>query len=287
MNILKVLLTFCVVGMSFPAHSQQEVRFGNEANDTTVISQILDSASGRIFSTPEARTAYFGRQFIGRPYAAHTLELDPEMLTIRTDSLDCTTFVETAIALSLTIGEGRSSWRDFVYNLRRIRYRGGEVDGYPSRLHYISEWIVDNHYRGNLNDATTLFPRSNYILKSLDFMSSNRDRYHALDDNDNLQRIRRTEEGYRNHKFPYIKTVDLGLKANKQAFREGDIVALVSNIKNLDVAHMGIIVLVDGEPYLLHASSTGGIVEISSRPLAEFMKKNRNFIGVRVIRLTE
>jgi len=208
---------------------------------------------------------------------------------VRIDSLDCTTFVETAMALAFTVIEKRSSWRDFVYNLRRIRYRGGEIEGYPSRLHYICDWAVDNKYRGNFSDATGTFPRYSEMVRSIDFMTDNRKLYPALSDQSNYDRIKAIESGYRNHKFPYIKTIDLGSKATKAAFRNGDVVALVSTLKNLDVTHMGIVVKEspEADPYLLHASSSNGVVEISSRPLAEFLKKNRQWLGVRVFRLSE
>lgn len=289
MNPIRLISAAVVALSGAVATAQAPVRFGNEATDTTAITAMLDKAAGHTFANPEARVAFFARMFDGVPYAAHTLEREPEMLTVRIDSLDCTTFVETAMALAFTIGEGRSSWRDFIYNLRRIRYRGGEVNGYPSRLHYISDWAVDNKYRGNFQDATTLFPRYNTIVRSIDFMTANRDRYPALADSAVYERIRAVENGYRNHRFPYLKTIDLGSKDIKAAFHNGDVVALVSNLKNLDVTHMGIVVKdsPSAEPYLLHASYSDGKVEISSRPLAEFMKKNRQWLGLRVFRLSE
>lgn len=270
------------------ASARSEVRFGNESADTTAITALLDNAP-RQYANPEELTAFFARSFIGTPYAAHTLEAPEEILTVRIDSLDCTTFVETAMALAFTVLEKRSSWRDFVYNLRRIRYRGGEIEGYPSRLHYICDWAVDNKYRGNIDDATTLFPRVTNMTRSIDFMTSNRGRYPALADSANFARIRSIENGYRNHRFTYIKTIDLGSKDTKAAFHDGDVVALVSTLKNLDVTHMGVVVKENpgAEPYLLHASYSDGKVEVSARPLAEFMKKNRQWLGVRVFRLIE
>ncbi len=269
--------------------AQTEVRFHNEKSDTMRLTTLLDRAAKMKFKSPEERVAFFGRQFIGTPYGAHTLEGEQEILTVNLDSLDCTTFVETAMALAYTIVEQRTSWRDFIYNLRRLRYRNGEVDGYPSRLHYIADWVVDNQHRGNFHDATREFPRYNETSRTIDFMSTNRDKYPALADDDNYKRMRRIEEGYRQHRFPYIKTVDLQNKAIKAAFHNGDVVALVSNLKNLDVTHMGIVVkdTPDAEPYLLHASSTDGKVEISARPLGDFLKKNRQWLGVRVFRLYE
>jgi hypothetical protein len=286
MKKLGLLFIFIAAGIG-SALAQGDVRFHNEASDTLRLTQLLDQAVAQSFVNPEARVAFFGRAFIGTPYVAHTLEGDEEILTVNLDELDCTTFVETSMALAYTVGETRRSWRDFVYNLRRMRYRGGEVDGYPSRLHYICDWAVDNIHRGNFKDVTRDFPRSNEMARTIDFMTSNRDKYPALADSANYARIRSIESGYRLHRFPYIKTVDLGNKDMKAAFHDGDVVALVSSLKNLDVTHMGIVVRQDGELYLLHASSKDGKVELTERPFADFMKRNRQWVGVRVFRLLE
>lgn len=286
MKRIAILFLSLAAGLG-AAFAQGDVRFHNETSDTLRLTQLLDQAAAQTFANPEARVAFFGRAMIGTPYVAHTLEGDEEILTVNLEELDCTTFIETAMALAYTVGETRRSWRDFVYNLRRMRYRNGEVDGYPSRLHYICDWAVDNIHRGNFRDATRDFPRGNEMSRTIDFMTSNRDKYPALADSANYARIRSIESGYRLHRFPYIKTVDLGGKDMKASFHDGDVVALVSSLKNLDVTHMGIVVLQSGEPYLLHASSKNGKVEISDRPLAEFMKRNRQWIGVRVFRLLE
>lgn len=136
MNLRKVA-SILLLAAALPASA---LRFGCEATDTTRINDLLVDLVARDIASPTARTAYAAQKFIGVPYAAHTLEGSPEQLTVRLDSLDCTTFVETVLALSYTAGERRSSWRDFVYNLERLRYRNGRIDGYPSRLHYISDW---------------------------------------------------------------------------------------------------------------------------------------------------
>lgn len=284
---------FCLFAALFCAFvsalAQTEVRFYNEASDTLTITKLLVDGAAAKLATPEERVAFYGRRFIGTPYGAHTLEGDTEILTVNLDSIDCTTFVETAMALAYTTGENRTSWRDYVYNLRRIRYRNGEVDGYPSRLHYICDWAVDNSHRGNFSDVTRDFPRFNEIARTINFMTANRDRYPSLADSANYARVRSIENGYRLHRFPYIKSADLYNKAVKAALRNGDVVGLVSNLKNIDVTHMGMIVKESptAEPYLLHASSSCGKVEISELPLADFMKRNRQWLGIRVFRLNE
>ncbi|MDE6043827.1 MAG: DUF1460 domain-containing protein [Muribaculaceae bacterium] len=288
MRILLAAAAIVLACASAAAEVPPGVRFGNAAEDTTRINDILSRAVERAISSPQERTAYMGRLFLDTPYQGHTLEGPEEMLTVRLDSLDCTTFVETAMALSATAGEKRTSWRDFIYNLERLRYRGGKLDGYPSRLHYICDWAVDNAHRGNITDVTDRIPRCSYVVRSIDFMSNHRNAYPALADSANYAGIRAVEMGYRNHRFPYIKSGDLRMREVRDALRNGDVVALVTKLKDLDVTHMGIIVKdADGVPSLLHASSSHHKVEITSVPLDDFMKRNPSLIGIRVFRLND
>lgn len=68
-------------------------------------------------------------------------------------------------------------------------------------------------------------------VRTIDFMSENRDKYPALTDDKEYERIRSVEIGYRNHWFPYIKTGELDRKATVAALRNGDIVALVTRLE--------------------------------------------------------
>lgn len=282
----KFLLTIFMLAALAVSAQLPDVRFGNETADTARITDMLDRCVAARTASPGDRVAFFAREMLGTPYGAHTLEVVPEMLTVRLDSIDCTTFVETVLAMAQTAGSRRFSWRDFVYNLRRIRYRGGEVDGYGSRLHYIADWAVDNMHRGNIEEGCRRFPRVKYMVKNIDFMSRHRDRYPGLTDSATFERIKSVESGYRNHRFPYVKSSDTGARDVRDAFRNGDAVALVSGVPGLDVTHMGIIVIEpDGKPHLLHASSSGGKVQLEPLPLDEFLRKNRQWLGVRVFRL--
>lgn len=262
-----------------------QVVFHNESDDTTRINNILIDVVGRHLSTPGDAVVAFAESFLGTPYVAGTLEGDTEELRVNIDEVDCTTFADQMIALALTADENRSSWRDFVYNLQKIRYRDGKIDGYPSRLHYVADWAVDNVHRGILTDVTDRFPKCNYMVKTIDFMSANRDKYPALADSANFARMKRVEIGYRRYRFPYLKTGDISNSYVKDEFKNGDIVAFTSALPNLDVAHMGVIVIKDGEPHVIHASSSAGKVVMSELPIDKFLKKNRTFTGVRVFRL--
>lgn len=284
MNLRKVISAIALCA----AFSATALRFGNEAGDTTRINDMLVDLAAHNFASPSERTAYTAKKFVGTPYAAHTLEGTPEQLTVRLDSLDCTTFVETVLALSYTAAERRSSWRDFVYNLERIRYRGGHLDGYPSRLHYISDWALDNSHRGNFDEVTDRVPHCTHVVRTIDFMSAHSDLYPALSDSATLAAIKSVEAGYRSHRFPCVRATDLRRPEVQNALANGDVVALVAKRTDLDVTHMGIIVKdEDGVPHLLHASSSGGRVMITEGSVADFFKRNPKLLGLRVFRLRE
>lgn len=284
--ISKLYLAVATIGGLTATDAQaigmDQVRFHNEATDTTAITEMLIEAEP--IKDPGQRIAAIAHKFIGRPYKAHTLEGSPEMLTVNLDSLDCTTFVETVMALAYTAGEGRTSWRDYIHNLEQLRYRGGVLNGYPSRLHYISDWIVNNSHRGNFREVTDRLPSVSYQVKTLDYMSRHRDDYPALADDKNYEGIKNVELGYRSHRFPYVKWEKTDSREVIDALGEGDILALTCSAKNLDVSHLGILTMVDGKPHLLHASSSEGVVTVSQHDLREFLRRNR-FTGIRVLRL--
>ena len=158
------------------AATSQQMRF-HCANDTTEINQLLKKGIESGLTKPNELVTFYAHELMGRPYVAQTLEGEPEMLTINVDQLDCTTFVETLYALARTTLNGRYSWRDYATNLENLRYRGGTIKGYTSRLHYISDWAVENTSRGNLTEVTPDLPGVRYLIKTLDFMSTHRDAY--------------------------------------------------------------------------------------------------------------
>ena len=258
-----------------------EVRFDNEETDTTTITNILIDMEAAGIETSGQLISYAAKKFIGKPYVAGTLEGPQELLSINTSGLDCTTLVETAVALAMTVESRRTSWRDYVYTLESIRYRGGEMNGYASRLHYISDWIVDNNHRGNMTEVTDRIGRADHQIKTLDYMSQNRNLYPALKDSATFAKLKNAEIGLRSHRFPYIKTMNI----KGAELREGDIVAITTSTKGLDVTHMGVVTLKNGTPHLIHASSKAGKVVEDELPLHEYVRRNRNATGIRVIRI--
>ena len=267
------------------AASQQQMRF-HCANDTTEINQLLQKGYKSGLKGANELVSFYAHQLLGRPYVAHTLEGEPEQLTINIDELDCTTFVETLYALTRTTLNGRYSWRDYANCLEDLRYRGGKMDGYASRLHYISDWSTDNTSRGNLKEITPDIDGVQYKIKTINYMTTHRDLYPALADSATFERVRSSEIGYRNHRFPYIKREILGSKKVKAGLQSGDFVGLVTKMEGLDISHMGIIEKdANGEIYLLDASMRGKQVQLEKKNMHEMLRNSKNNIGIRVWRI--
>ena len=254
-------------------------------SDTIVINQLLMKGHNSGITEANALIEFYARQLLGTPYVAHTLEGDEEQLTINIHQLDCLTFIESLYALTRASLAGRYSWRDYAANIENVRYRGGEMGDYSSRIHYISEWIIDNNVRGNLVEVTPDLPHVDYMVKNIDYMTHHTDSYRQLkDDTAMVEKIRRYE--LRNHRFPYLKRSWLNDKAVKKALRSGDFVSLVTKTEGLDVSHNGIIIVDDkGDPYLLDASMSGGKVMLEPMPLFKQLERSKSNIGIRVFRM--
>ena len=112
-------------------------------NDSIKVGDLLQKAS--LLPADSCRILFFAKSLLGVSYVANTLdETDEEALVVYLDKVDCTTFVETVLALSLTDKNGKSDFGSYKQALQCIRYRNGKQAGYASRLHYFSDWIKDN-----------------------------------------------------------------------------------------------------------------------------------------------
>lgn len=281
-----ILACACSCFLMASAASIQQMRFHCD-KDTTEINNLLMKGQESGLKSPNQLVAFYAQQLLGRPYVAHTLEGETEALTINIDQLDCTTFVETLYALARTTMNGRISWRDYAANLENLRYRDGVMGDYSSRLHYISEWIVNNRGRGNLIEVTRDIPTADFLIKDINFMSTHKDNYTSLKDNPEMvEKIRNFENGYRHHRMPYIKKQWLARKDVKAALKSGDFVGLVTKIDGLDISHLGIVYKDDkGEVYLLDASMTGGKVQLEKENMADMLRHSKSNLGLRVFRI--
>jgi len=224
-----------------------------------------------------------GKTFIKTPYVAKTLEIGiAETLVVNLHGLDCTTFVENVLAFSLLLRQQEKSFDAYLKNLEIIRYKDGVLDGYASRLHYFSEWIANNAEKGLLKDITDGIGGEE-ITKDIDFMSTHRDLYPFLADDSNFSKIK-ASENYLNRQVICVLAQDK-IAENEHLIQTGDIIALATSINGLDVTHTGIATREkDGRIHLLHASTRSMEVEVSKKPLADYLKGIKNNTGIMVAR---
>ncbi len=227
---------------------------------------------------------FIGKSFLGTPYVEKTLEIgEKESLVINLQGLDCTTFVENTLALNLLRKSKQSSFEDFAEQLETIRYRNGQVDGYSSRLHYFTDWIRTNERKGLVEDITATLGGIE-LNKPINFMGTHRDLYPFLKDETNYKGILETEKELAKETLCYLPQDQIRTTENK--IQPGDIIALATAIKGLDVTHTGIAIRQpNGRIHLLHASSSGE-VKITKEPLVDYLKKIKNNIGIMVARPT-
>lgn len=230
-----------------------------------------------------AQMVAIGKSFIGIPYIAKTLEIgETESLVINLQGLDCTTFVENVLAFGLMLKTQKTDFDSYTHYLETIRYKDGELDGYASRLHYFSEWIANNEQKGLLKDVTSELGgmESN---KTINFMSTHRELYPFLKDSDNYNKIKSSEEFLKGRSICILPQDQI--KAKEHLIRSGDIIALTTSIKGLDITHTGIATReADGRIHLLHASTGSMEVEVSKLPLTDYLKDIKNNTGIMVAR---
>ena len=234
---------------------------------------------------------FFARQFIGRPYVAHTLEKDgDERLVVNTRQLDCTTLVETVTALTLCAYAGEQTFAAFRKRLQRMRYHDGVIDRYPSRIHYFTDWIVSNAKAGIVSEIQTPNPPFTSVQTvSVNYMSQHPQSYQALKAHpEYVPEIRRMEQRITGMKFRYIPKAKVrNTKVMREAIHDGDIIAITCKKAGLDIAHLGFAVWKKDGLHLLNASQLHKKVVEEPMTLYEYLQKHPSHTGIRIIRINQ
>jgi hypothetical protein len=236
--------------------------------------------------------ARVGELAAGTPYEAFTLEaylraggspMRTEPLTLSLTRFDCVSLVEACLAVAaVAAAPGLPSWGAFAREMEQLRYRGGERRGYASRLHYFSEWMADGARRGRLRDlGRELGGRLDE--RPLRFMTENRGSYPALANEDALAQIAEMERSLDGTPRWVVPTERIPAVADR--IRTGDVVAFATAIPGLDVTHAAFAHrAAAGVLRVLHAPLSGGVVEVTSATLPEYVGAIRRSTGILVAR---
>ncbi|RPI66115.1 MAG: DUF1460 domain-containing protein, partial [Ignavibacteriales bacterium] len=231
--------------------------------------------------------AAVGKEFLGTDYEAFAVEKDgEEQLVIHLTGLDCTTFLENTIVFSRLIKSGKSDFSDYQKELTFVRYRDGVIDRYPSRLHYFSDWIYNNTAKGIVKDVTKEIGGDKIKFK-VGFMSENPDKYlHLKQTPEFIPVIKTQEEEINSREYYYLPNNKVASLEDK--IQNGDLIAITTNLKGLDIGHVGMAVKMDnGRIHFMHAPLAGAEVQITKDPLPEYLAKVKKHTGVIVLRPQE
>lgn len=230
-----------------------------------------------------AQTLAIARSFLGTPYVHGTLDqAASEQLTVNLRELDCWTFVENSLGIALSARIPNPAYDTLQKYVQQLRYWGGMVNGYASRIHYFSGWLLQAEKLGYLRDITRELGGVPY-RKHIGYMSARPQKYPPLRDPDARRVMTQVEERVSQHQWFYIPQHRVAQM--EHLIQEGDIIALTSAKRDLDIAHQGFAVRRNGRVYLLHASSLGRRVILAAQPLAKYVLAQKGQTGIMVARL--
>lgn len=226
------------------------------------------------------KTMTVARSFLGTPYVAGCLDGNvEEQLVVNLRELDCWTFVENSVAIALS---NDRNYGFFKTSLRQLRYWGARVDGYSSRIHYFTGWLLQAEKSGVLDDISAALGGIPYH-KKIGYMSARPVKYPKLKDKETLHKLQIAEKRINAHPWFYIPKNRIARM--EHLIKEGDILCLTSSKADLDIAHQGFAVRKNGRIHLMHASSLAKKVIIGTQPLAQYMARQRGQSGIMVARL--
>ncbi len=283
-KIVSFIVAFLCAIVSVNAHS---VQYSKE--DSLTVLRLLEEAQGEKLQTTSDCQLFFARKLLGIPYVASTLEVNKkEKLVVNLRQLDCTTYVENVVALTLCHRKRKNTFADFCQQLQMLRYRNGKNTGYQSRLHYFTDWIEDNCRLGLCNEIQTPAPPFIGLQTiNVDYMTTHSERYPMLKGNETMiAAIAKTEKALSKKRYKYIPRKQIrNTKLVSKTVKDGDIIAIITSKKGLDTQHIGIAVWHSDGLHLLNASSIHKKVVEEPMLLSRYLLKHPTMPGIRVVRL--
>ena len=229
-----------------------------------------------------------GLELLGIPYVGGTLELsiDNEVCSANLLGLDCVTFYETVLGIARIIKQNKSEPEDLLNELTFMRYRNGQITDYTSRLHYVGEWYSDNEAKEVVEDITSTLPEATEYDKKINFMSTHSDAYKQLKSHPELvEEIETIENDLNTIERYYLPKAYI--EETEKNLQTGDIIAITTSIKGLDVSHTGLCYRdEDGRLRFLHASLDQKKVVLDT-DLHEYIAGKKKQTGIMVARPIE
>ena len=118
-------------------------------------------------------------------------------------------------------------------------------------------------------------------------MSENPKYYKQLKENPEfIPVISKQEKEINSRQYYYIPEDEI--KKSEGKIQSGDLIALTTSDKGLDIGHVGIAIKMDdGRIHFMHAPLVGSKVQITEIPLCDYVKKIKKHTGIVVLRVQE
>ncbi len=231
-----------------------------------------------------------GKTFLGTDYVGHVLEsAGDEQLVVNMRALDCVSFYENCLVLARCVKLKKYTFEEYKRQLTFVRYRGGLINGYPSRLHYTTDYWFDNEKKGVLKVVTRDIPDDKNIQqipKPINFMSTHRSSYKQLANDAFYEEIKKQEDAINSRDLPFIPKGNVHMFADK--IETGSLIGITTNMKGMDIKHTGMAIRMEnGDLHFIHAPLAGAKVQITPTTLHDYLAKFKDDTGIIVAKALE
>ncbi len=272
--------------------------------DLAVYDKVMQLMESVCEEPMQVRVVTAAKAMLGIPYIAGTLDKQSEnakknewneQLIVSLAGTDCILLVEACVSMALTASQEDRSFEAFCRNLQLLRYRAGVIDGYASRLHYTSEWILQAEECGIVSEISCK-QGGKPFYQQVSFMTTHAQKYPALAANvEEVEQMvlveQNIEERLKRSGSCYISKEQMDDRMDW--LRAGDIVCFVTNVKGLDISHVAFAwphteqeqvpdASVSG---FLHASMAERKVVIDKQTIKEYVFDRTSCPGIRVVRV--
>lgn len=280
------LLTFLAMSISsFGGKNDSSVDY--QKADSIKVMSLFNEARTLKSKTMPSYMLFFARELKGLPYVGKTLEKNKtERLVVNLRQLDCTTYVETVLALARSMEQGKPTFSNYCNNLRLIRYKDGIVS-YPTRQHYFTYWIRQNCKKGIVKDIQG--PNPPFSVRQTvkaNYMTTHLNQYPMLKDKPQwVKEIGAMEKSITGLRPSYIpKSAVNNTSLLRKTIHDGDIIAIVTKKAGLEISHLGIAAWHKDGLHMLNASSLYHKVVEDNNLLKTYLYNQKSGLGIRVVR---
>jgi hypothetical protein len=231
------------------------------------------------------------KELEGTRYVGFTLELskDHEVCSVNLAGLDCVTFFEDTLGFARMLKKGGRTPADLLAEVTFTRYRGGVLGDFTSRLHYTTDWFVDNEAKKVVKILAPELPGAAPFTQKVGIMSQKSQNYRQLAAHPELvPKIKQFEEDINARPLKFIPMDKLA--GVEPLLKTGDIVGVATSESGIDIAHTGLVYRDrEGVPHFMDASSArkNMKVTIEPGPISGALKWSQKLTGAMFARPLE